>query len=439
MNRIHLQRFLTLSLGFCLFGAFITACGQTAESVEPPSLQPFPLAPEMESYYREVGGEEVLGALISPRLEEGNYVYQYTVNALMFRTKGVGAEREVGFVPIGLDLSLPSLGTRNDGSRISAFPIHQEFLPLYEKLGSERVGSALSGLRYNPRQGRYEQFFEGVGMYRLETDPPGRAKLMAYGVWKCGMACLYPVPAQAEVIPPKRLDPRVVSLVERLGVDLTGFPLSPAIQGPDGKDIVIFENVVIEVPSVGKDGVKLLPLPQRLGILAEGMVANHENDQKIFLSLHGDKGHHIWRSFMSYIDAHGGLELIGLPIGEPIEWEQGSIRQCFENLCLLEDRQIEGVYRIRPSPLGFEYASLYFPSEYVAEDQSSLSLLDEPSATLEADGASNNLNQEIILEILESRPFVDQQTHQEIGVIVRIGGRLATGVRPVLYLSLIHI
>lgn len=386
----------------------------------------------MEAYYKKVGGEEVLGTLISPRLEDGNYVYQYTVNALLFSPKGLVSEQEVGFVPIGLDLNLPSIAS-NQLNRSSDFPVYSEFLPLYEKLGRKRVGAALSGLRYNPRQKRYEQFFEGVGMYRLESDPPGRAKLLAYGAWKCGAACLYPVPAQAEVIPPERVDSRVSDLVGRLGVDLTGFPLLPALAESDGREIVIFENVVVEIPIDGQGEAKLLPLPQKLGILPEGLVANQENEQKVFLSLHGDKGHHIWRSFMSYLDAHGGVELVGLPITEPVEWERGSIRQCFENLCLVEDHQIEGVYRIRPSPLGFEYASLSFPSEFGGEGRLSLQS-GQQSATLAAEHLSNPANQEITLEILEAKPFVDQQTQQEIGVIVRIGGRLAMDIQPTLHL-----
>lgn len=434
----NLKRFLALSLGVWMFSTFLAGCGQTQQSAQPEAQQPFPPAPEMESFYRKAGGEDVLGALISPRLEEGDYVYQYTVNALLFSERSKDGDQEVRFVPIGLDLNLsPSQLLAKDGktqSESNSFPVYQEFISLYDRLGGgRRIGAPLSGLRYNPRQRRYEQFFEGVGMYRNESDPAGKVKLLAYGAWKCGNACLYPVLPQAEVITPIPIDPRVFPLVERLGLDFTGFAISPPIKDFDGRLIVIFENVVIAIQPESEGGVSLLPLPQRLGILPQGMVANEDDETKTFLSLDGDKGHHILRSFMNYIDAHGGLDLIGLPIGEPLEWEKGSIRQCFEKVCLIEDRQIEGLYRIRPSPLGFEYASLYFDSEN-GGGLSLTPMLLQPSAS-ETSPANEEPYPEITLEIIETKPFVDGQTSQEIGVIVRFGSQAAIGIIPTLYLS----
>jgi hypothetical protein len=394
----------------------------------------------METFYQQVGGEEVLGALISPRLEEGNTVYQYTVNALLFCEGNNNGDSEVRFAPIGLDLNLiprPSAAKIDATKDLnSVIPVYQEFLPLYEKLGgSARIGSPLSGLRFNPRQKRYEQYFEGLGMYRTEGEPFGRVKLLAYGAWKCGNACLYPVPLQAQVFSPHPIDAQVFPIVERLGLDFTGFALSSPIKDMDGKQIVIFENVVFEIQPLSEGEVSLLPLPQKLGILPQGMVANQEDDTKVFLSLDGDKGHHILRSFMNYIDAHGGLEWIGLPISEPLEWEKGNIRQCFEKVCLIEDRQIEGIYRIRPSPLGFEYASLFFSGEYGAGAQSDSQTGNQTSAS-ESSSIGGEGSQEITLEIVETRPFVDSQTSQEIGVIVRFGNQPASQIRPQLFLSL---
>lgn len=421
-----------------MFNALLAGCGQTQYRPQPPAQQPFPPAPEIEAFYRRAGGQDVLGALISPRLEEGNYVYQYTVNALLFTESRIEGNPEVRFAPIGLDLNLsPSQLLAKDGkpqSESDSFPVYQEFLPLYDRLGgARRVGAPLSGLRYNPRQKRYEQFYEGVGMYRTESDPPGKVKLLAYGAWKCGTACLYPVLPQAEVIAPMPIDARVFPLVERLGLDFTGFAITPPIKDADGRLIVIFENVVIEIQPESEGGVSLLPLPQKLGILPQGMVDNEDDETKTFLSLDGDKGHHILRSFMNYIDAHGGLDLIGLPIGEPLEWEKESIRQCFEKVCLIEDRQIEGLYRIRPSPLGFEYASLYFDRENGRGLSPTPAPL-QPSTTKESP-ANEEPYPEVTLEIIETKPFVDTQTSQEIGVVVRFGSQAAVGIIPTLYLS----
>lgn len=440
MNGNQLSKFVTLSIWLSVLGVLFTACGAARQSAEPSLSQPFPIAPEIEAYYRKVGAEEVLGAIISPRLEEGKYVYQYTVNALLFCEQGLSDDRRVRFAPIGLDLNLfpyQSL-SKVEGTEytIKGIPIYREFVPLYEKLGGgERIGAPLSGLHYNPRQKRYEQFFEGVGMYRLESDPPSKVKLLAYGAWRCGNACFYPVPRQAEVNLPLPIDARLAPLIERLGVDFTGFALSPAIKDTDGKEVVIFENVAFELQPNSEGGASLLPIPQKLGIFPQGLVTNQEDETKIFLSLDGDKGHHILRSFMSYIDMHGGLEWIGLPISEPIEWEKGNLRQCFEKVCLIEDRQIEGVYRIRPSPLGFEYASLFFASQYGTDGQPIIQSGAQPP-TDALPTAIEDANPEITLEILEAKPFVDDQTQQEIGVIVRFGNQPAVNLQPTLILAL---
>ncbi|GAB4481950.1 MAG: hypothetical protein Kow0088_24570 [Anaerolineales bacterium] len=412
-----------------------TACGTSQPETESAAHKLFPPASEIQTYYREVNGEEILGALISPRLEDGNYIYQYAVNALLFCERGMSGDN-VRFAPIGLDLNLPTrrelLGNAEATSGVNGLPIYAEFLPLYKRLGEgKRIGMPLSGLRYNPRQRRYEQYFEGVGMYRSESDPPGRVKLLAYGAWKCGEACLYPIPSQAEVVPPIPIDSRVLPLVEKVGVDFTGFALSPAIKGVDGTEMVIFENIVIEIRADKENGLKLAPLPQKLGILPEGMVSKQEDEKKVFLSLDGDKGHHVWRSFMAYMDAHGGLGLIGLPIGEPQEGEDGSVRQCFENACLIEDRQIEGVYRIRPSPLGFEYATLYLGAEAGAGNQADSQSAPQPQKAT----ASPEQDQEVTLEIIEERPFVEQEQQQTVGIIVHFGDRPAKGLTPTLYLS----
>ncbi len=441
MDGNFLKRSLTLSICFCILSGLVPACGLSPESTETSPLKPFPISPEIEAYYYKVGGEEYLGPVISPRLEEGDYVYQYTVSALLYCERGSEREDAVRFAPIGLDFNLPPYRSVSptEGSEYSVnnVIIYGEFVPLYEKLGGGgRIGLPLSGLRYNPRQRRYEQFFEGIGIYRAEDDSPGKVKLLAYGAWKCGKACFYPVPPQAEVNLSKPIDRRVVHLVEKLGVDLTGFALSAAIKEPDGSEIVLFENVATQIrPNAGGE-VKLLPLPQKLGILPQGMVANQENEEKVFLSLEGDKGHHILRSFMSYIDSHGGLEQFGLPISEPVIWEDGNIRQCFENVCLIEDRQIEGPYRVRPSPLGFEFASLFYASEFGEGGPSSLQA-DTPSLPIVVPNQNDQPSpeREITLEILEGRPFVDQHTAQEIGVIIRFGDQPAVNVKPWLLLS----
>lgn len=434
---------MILWLPMGLVGIWLVGCEPASPDFESLSRGFFSIAPEFEAYYRKVGGEEVLGAPISPRLEEGEFVYQYLANALLFSARNESGSAEVGFVPIGLDLSLPSpwltLGVGRSQEVADSLPIHREFLPLYEKLGGrERVGKPLSGLRYNPRYRRYEQFFEGVGMYRAESDPPGEARLLAYGAWKCGEVCQYPFPIRAVVSSARPIDLRAAPLVERLGVDLTGFPLLPAIREADGDEIVIFENVALEIKANSESRAKLAPLPRKLGIFPERMVDYQESEETVFIAREDNRGYPVLRSFLNYIETHGGVELIGLPISGPIREENANVRQCFETLCLIEDRQIEGIYRIRPIPLGFEYASLYHPSELEEEAEarpSSRSTL-QPSGASASEQDASSPGQEVTLQIFEARPFVDQQTQQEIGVIVSLGQQPVVNLRPKLVLSL---
>ncbi len=439
MDANFLNRFIALAIRLWIVSVLLLGCGEVQREPKPSSSKPFPIAPELASFYQKVGGEEILGALISPRLEEGSTVYQYTVNSLLLCERNSSSEAEVSFAPIGLDMNLPPyrsvLAAEGGGYSVNGIPIYPEFLTFYEKLGGgKRIGVPLSGLRYNPRLRRYEQFFEGVGMYRHENDPSGKVKLLAYGAWKCGEACFYPIPPQAEIFLPYPLDYRMAVLVDKLGADLSGFALSPVIKDSSGAEIVIFENIVVEIQPSSESKPKLLALPQKLGILPQAMVANQENDEQVFLSLDGDKGHHIRRSFMNYIDSHGGLELFGLPITEPMMGENGNIRQCFENLCLVEDRQLQGLYRIRPSPLGFEFATLFYGAQFGAGPEHGLQDAQPTRQSGTFDGSADQ-TPEITLEILEDRPFVDQQTAQEIGVIVHFGVQPAVNVQPTVILS----
>ena len=47
------------------------------------------------------------------------------------------------------------------------------------------VGKPPTELHYNPETQRYEQYFENLGMYWLESEGPEHVRLLNYGAWKC--------------------------------------------------------------------------------------------------------------------------------------------------------------------------------------------------------------------------------------------------------------
>jgi hypothetical protein len=159
---------------------------------------PFDVDPVFREFYDMLGGEDVLRPAISPLFEVNDARYQYTAAGLMVHDPQAAQGQAYYLAGLGLDMDIaePPVPAPEDSQvrYIDGHVIGEFFVPAFERLGGKRVvGKPLTEMHYNPEKGRYEQYFENLGMYWLENSPPGEVHLLAYGVWKCDSSCLsYP-------------------------------------------------------------------------------------------------------------------------------------------------------------------------------------------------------------------------------------------------------
>lgn len=210
----------------------------------------FPIDPIFAEFYAAFGGEATLGPPISPIIESGNIKSQYVEAGLLTYDPTAPLSDQFTFAPLGVMMGIAEPAVPNpriEGIRYSnGHIIYHEFVPFYEELGGARfVGRPLTEARHNPEKKRIEQYFENLGFYRLENEPPGTVHLLAYGVYACDYRCRYR--ASSNSIPSMHgFLPEPFSLaVSRLGLSFTGMTLSGPRLAEDGSIEVIFENVVM--------------------------------------------------------------------------------------------------------------------------------------------------------------------------------------------------
>lgn len=337
--------------------AFTTACTPTPTRDEPlpPAIGVDALFKE---FYNDLGGEESLGAAISPAFTYGEISYQYTQAALMaYNPRAEGRERFY-LAAIGLDTGLMQAAEPPPADAnlhyVNGHTIDPSFWRLIQDLGGlSRAGSPITEPRYNPAKKRIEQYFENLGFYRQESEP--NAHLLAYGLWRCGESCASPPlwPTEAEVVLPPPVGAEFKMAVSRLGEHFVGFALSQPYTAPDGSVEQIFENVALRIAPGQTGRASLLPLTKMLGMEAAPLLPPNSQPGMFFYPVQENLGYNLPQEFLDYLAQHGGLDASGAPIGEAIQTSEGVLRQCFVNLCLEKHERESGALQIRPAPLGY--------------------------------------------------------------------------------------
>lgn len=149
-------------------------------------------------FYDWLGGEEILGPVISSKFGSEGYEYQYTAAVLMVYVPSEVDNQRYKLAPLGLELGIaePPLTPNLSDSH----EIYPGFLNLYNQIGGVRyTGLPITEAHYNAEKNRVEQHFENLGFYHLETDVEG-VRLLHYGAWKCGKQCGYDPPEEAAVV-----------------------------------------------------------------------------------------------------------------------------------------------------------------------------------------------------------------------------------------------
>ncbi|PWH11921.1 MAG: hypothetical protein DDG60_15815 [Anaerolineae bacterium] len=314
-------------------------------------------------FYNLMGGERTLGKALGPAFPQDGKISQYTENVLMVYDESKPVGERFNFAPLGntFGLSDPPLPIPENQSEVRYLNGHilsADFAALFDSLGGVRfVGYPLTEARWNPEKSRYEQYFEKMGFYRREGEQ--QVYLLPYGHIDCQrqpsqVGCVASI--SEAIIEPQHLPQPFLPIVERLGQDFTGVPLSQPYLAPDGMLEQIYENIVLAVQPGNLRTIHLRQLPLLVGYQRAPLVPLLNDPLMVFMVLDpaSGLGHNVPRPFLTYIAAHGGQELAGAPIGELFE-QNGVRRQCFENYCLDYDPTAPPGTEIRPTPLGLLY------------------------------------------------------------------------------------
>ena len=421
----------TVLIVLFLLAFSITAC-ETPKG-EAALLEPnvYEVDPLFSDFYKRLGGEEIQGPVISHVFTYGQISHQYTVAGLMAYDPQAAEHERFSLVPLGLELGILEAAVQPPDDPtlfyVDGHVIDPAFGSIYQELGGKRVvGRPLGEARYNPAKGRVEQYFENLGFYRTESDPPGKAHLLAYGIWKCGADCSLPSLqiSEAEVYQPVTVGAEFRKTVDRLGQSFTGFALNAPYIASDGATEQVYENLVLAMLPGESGRVVLRPLPTMLGINPEPFVSPSNDPDLFFYPVTEGKGYNVPKAFLDYLARHGGLDAVGPPIGDLAQIGDGVFRQCFANLCLEEHRQEASTLRIRPTYLGFTYwrglsSSGGQGSAPVTDaSQGNLPTYTDPPTLAPTQELTQPAGDGVIVHVWKKFPVLAPGQRQEIGVIV---------------------
>jgi len=365
-------------------------------SCDEPTRTTIVVDPTFREFYELLGDQEILGPPISVMYEQNGRYFQFTTTVLMVFDPYAPESSRLHLASLGNELRVAEQALQPDSP--DGPEIYTGFLPLFRELGGTRyTGRPLTGIQPDPENKRIVQYFENVGFYQLETDPPDVAHLLDYGVWKCAKACGYKSPSESAVEQASAKVGEISLAIARLDPVLTGFPLSDAYVNNDGQEEQIFENVVIFSDHNSPGGIALQPLPKLLGIPADTPITAGQEEGK-FIAVDGSHGFNVPYHFDDFISRNSGYDFIGKPISNYKRINDGLYRQCFENLCLdYRPDEIENL-QIRPMSLGRRYNQQH------------------------VDTGGTNSFEAVTLTVWERYPVIASSEVQEIQVLVLDNG-----------------
>ena len=405
---------ITLNLLACALALLLlAACGRGKEEA-PATEGTFPVDPIFLKLHSSLGGESTLGPAISPVFENQGRFYQYTVSALLVYDPEAKAGENARLAPLGRDMGVAEPPSRQPETSEEAAPTHaidEKIQPLFQKLGgADVVGDPLTAVHENDDKGRYEQYFENLGFYWAKEDDQAEVHLLAYGAWKCDRHCRHQTPLNSKIDLPTGSVTLFVRLVGAHGLDFTGLALTPPYITENGSLEQVYEHVVMLIEPAAPEVVRLLPLPEKVGVSRDILLPPDPAGEMYFYPEKDGLGYNIPAYFMEYIWQHGGLEFIGQPITQPATWDGKTFRQCFLNLCLQAQQTATGERQIQPEALGISYRELFYRPDGAAP--------------------SGEQAQDITIQMWERFPMVSPEQEQEIGVSVFSNGAPLADIAP---------
>ncbi len=379
----------------------------------------FPVDTLFADFYDLLGGEEMLGPGISPVVNIEAKTRQFVEAGLLVYDPSEAKSSRFSLAPLGLELGVGEgklLGKEyTTGRIISGYLVIGEFLDEYERLGGARfVGKPISEAYYNPEKGRIEQYFENLGFYKLDSET--KIRLMPYGAYACDRNCRTREPSAGIPIRQPILPDPFLRKILKLGLPFVGKPLTGLHYAPDGKQEVIFENLVLVADIETPENVYLRPINTSDLDLIPKLTYPLNSSLNVFFEIEGGRGYNVPKYFIEYLNLNGGLEIAGDPISEVFSPEAGVYWQCFTNLCLQFNLNLEGDQRLRPVPLGRNYKEKDF----------------ESVRDFEASQRFDDLD----LKVWEKNTFVSSNGFQEIHIALFEDGLPLKNFEPVLIVTM---
>jgi len=329
-----------------------------------PVRESFEIDPVFREVYSFLGGEEILGEAISSVYIQDNSKSQYLTNGKIVYNPQASSSQFFQMAPIGrmFGSSNPDSISENfeDGIIYGVHSVHPEFITLYEKIGSFFMGKPITGLKYNPVRKRFEQHYENLGLYRLEGETPGKAHLLAYGIWACEPHCMQIESSDATIDFYQRIEDPFLKYVKEFGLDFIGFPLSAAYSTSDGKTEQIFENIVLATENRKNSAIEIRPLPGLVNIIPDTPAERSDDASFIFFPVDDNYGYNIPIEFWDFITQYGGIEVFGAPITHYSLVQGQGYRQCFTNICLLFNNEADPENPVKLEPLGYIYREMNY-------------------------------------------------------------------------------
>ncbi|HSM24283.1 MAG TPA: hypothetical protein VK856_05415 [Anaerolineaceae bacterium] len=317
---------------------FLSACdlSNSTISTDNPDNQIFAVDRIFRTYYKELGGKEILGVAISELISWEENQCQYTEKALMCLNQNNQEGNGFFLFPLGAMIQIENRINHNNDTDIE-YELYSEFQPYFQQLGGEAVvGKPITNIRYNGQEQRIEQYFENVGFYQLYHDRT-QSGLLSYGVSVCQKECKFSSSQGTSVnLHADTVELPFLPFLARMNkLDAMGAPITAPIEVQPGLLQQVFENVVLIGNPTLQETIHLLDLPVRLNYRQEkpGPQIYSVEENMVFYMVSTPNGFHVPIVFDDFIMQNGGREFSGNPLCEVYQ-DGDKFRQCFQNYCL---------------------------------------------------------------------------------------------------------
>lgn len=345
---------------------WLTSCS-TPKAIASFTRPIYELDPVYRNLYHDMGGERMLGGVISVPFMIGEKKAQFVEKALLiFDPKG-DAANTIQLESIGNQLGITEKPLHRPKNLpegwlyINGHVVPKEFADVFIKLGGiERVGNPITEVHFNQYYRRYEQYFENLGLYRLKSDPIEVVYSLGYGEWLCGELCVQGNDGNDKIDINLAEEKLFLDFILKVGSEFSGYIIEENLV--DGSYEALLKNMFIKVEPGNPGQVKILPLSEMVGVQPDPPYQPMELPDMVFVPVDDQgRGFHVHKIVYEYIQSHGGLEISGKPI-DKMETSGTIYRQCFTNMCILVDPNSD-YEQVFPEALGYRYQRVFHRQE----------------------------------------------------------------------------